>query len=381
MIIKNLAVTIIIAASGLLLIAGILEKWLHRRNLRKIPIRIMVNGTRGKTSVTRLIAAMLREAGYRTWAKTTGTQAAWIKPDGSECEYRKKWRPVNIREQIPFIRRAKKDGAQAVVVECMALHPENQLMMANEFVRPAITVITNARVDHISEIGATEAETVATLALSIPKNATAVADDPRFDEYTSKRVDSTGEEISDGYVESFPYPMFEDNVRQALAVARLLKIDRETALRGILKAQPDIGMRGPFHVGQCLIINGFACNDYDSAQLLLETATARYDLKDVPLWVLFNNRGDREFRLSEFNPLIKSLSEAGAQVRIIGENREKVARYFRKKANAQANALNEPTLDWFDSLSKSKCAVLCLGNIRDDGRHTIEALEARGGKQ
>ena len=66
-----------------MLIAGVMEKWYHRRNLKVIPIRIMVNGTRGKTSVTRLIAAILREAGIRTWAKTTGTQAAWILPDGS----------------------------------------------------------------------------------------------------------------------------------------------------------------------------------------------------------------------------------------------------------------------------------------------------------
>ena len=93
-----------------MLIAGVMEKWYHRRNLKGIPIRIMVNGTRGKTSVTRLIAAILREAGIRTWPKTTGTQAAWILPDGSEQEYRKK-RPVNIREQIPFIKKAKMDGA------------------------------------------------------------------------------------------------------------------------------------------------------------------------------------------------------------------------------------------------------------------------------
>lgn len=381
MIIKSLAVTIILAASILLLVAGIIEKWMHRRNLRAIPIRILVNGTRGKTSVTRLIAAVLREAGYRTWAKTTGTQAAWILPDATECEYRKKWKPVNIREQIPFMRRARKDGAQAVVVECMALHPENQLMMASELVRPSITVITNARVDHISEIGATEEETVATLALSIPKDASAVCDDPRFDEYTTKRVDSTGEEIDDGYVESFAYPMFEDNVRQTLAVARLLKIDRETALRGMLKALPDIGMRGPFQVGECLVINAFACNDYDSARVLLDAAIRRYDLKDVPLWILFNNRGDREFRLNEFNPMMQTLSAEGAKLRIIGENRAKVAHYFAKKAHAQAEVLNMPVMEWFESLSGEKNAVLCLGNIRDDGKETIEALEARGGKQ
>jgi hypothetical protein len=40
-----------------------------------IPVRIHVNGIRGKSSVTRLIAAALREAGIRTVAKTTARRA------------------------------------------------------------------------------------------------------------------------------------------------------------------------------------------------------------------------------------------------------------------------------------------------------------------
>ena len=60
---KNLAYSLIVAASGAFLAAGVAEKALHRRALRAIPIRMMVNGTRGKTSVTRLVAAALREAG------------------------------------------------------------------------------------------------------------------------------------------------------------------------------------------------------------------------------------------------------------------------------------------------------------------------------
>ena len=53
--------------------AGVLEFQLHKRSLNLIPLRIHVNGTRGKSSVTRLIAAGLREGGMRTFAKTTGT--------------------------------------------------------------------------------------------------------------------------------------------------------------------------------------------------------------------------------------------------------------------------------------------------------------------
>ncbi len=370
------AVNLILTATVLFVLAGIVEKLRHRKNLREIPIRIMVNGTRGKTSVTRLIAAILREAGIRTWAKTTGTQAAWILPDGSEMEYRKK-RPVNIREQIPFIRRARRDRAEAVVIECMALHPESQRMMAEEFVRPTIEVITNARVDHVTEIGATEQETVDTLALSIHPSAQVVADDARFDAYTDRRADSTGVEVDDGYLSRFSFPMFAENVRQALKVAELLKIDREVALRGMLKARPDVGMCGPFQVGSCLVVNAFAANDLDSSRALFEKMVRERELAGRPVWLLFNNRGDREFRLSEFAPLVRELSARGAQLRVIGENAAKVARYFAKHAGAQAQQLEEAPLKWLEDLGEKPCVVLCLGNIRGVGRELIEALEAR----
>ena len=52
-----------------LCIAGLLEYHFHLNSLKSIPLRIHVNGTRGKSSVTRLIAAGLREGGLKTFAK------------------------------------------------------------------------------------------------------------------------------------------------------------------------------------------------------------------------------------------------------------------------------------------------------------------------
>ncbi len=43
-----------------LLVIGFIEARLHQNARSKIPIRVHVNGTRGKSSVTRLIAAGLR---------------------------------------------------------------------------------------------------------------------------------------------------------------------------------------------------------------------------------------------------------------------------------------------------------------------------------
>jgi hypothetical protein len=61
-----------------LVFLGVQEAFFHKRNIAKIPIRIHVNGTRGKSSVVRLIAGALREQGIPTCAKTTGTLARFI---------------------------------------------------------------------------------------------------------------------------------------------------------------------------------------------------------------------------------------------------------------------------------------------------------------
>src|SRR5512139_3652667 len=94
------------------------ERLARDRALAAIPIRIHVNGTRGKSTVTRYIAAALREGGVRTVAKTTGTAPRLILPDGRERAVRRR-APASIREQLWLLREAHRLQATAVVIECM----------------------------------------------------------------------------------------------------------------------------------------------------------------------------------------------------------------------------------------------------------------------
>ena len=83
----------------ILLILGVIESRLHINAINKIPIRIHVNGTRGKSSVVRLIAAGLREGGLKTFAKTTGTIPRIINEKGKDLELHR-LRTATIGEQI-----------------------------------------------------------------------------------------------------------------------------------------------------------------------------------------------------------------------------------------------------------------------------------------
>ena len=98
------AITIMAVVFGILVILGAAEMVLHRRTLRRLPVRIHVNGTRGKTSVVRLIAAGLRAGGLRVCSKTTGSFAAVTGPDGEDYPLHRPAQP-NVIEQMRVLRR------------------------------------------------------------------------------------------------------------------------------------------------------------------------------------------------------------------------------------------------------------------------------------
>ena len=86
--------------------AGIAEQRQHNRHLDRIPPRVLVNGIRGKSSITRLCAGALRGGGLVTAAKTTGTAARFIHPYAHEEPVYRKFDIANVVEQIGIVRRA-----------------------------------------------------------------------------------------------------------------------------------------------------------------------------------------------------------------------------------------------------------------------------------
>lgn len=111
----------------------IFEKRRNEKNLKKLKIRVNVNGIRGKSTITRLITAILKEAGYKVVGKTTGTAARilyWNQEE--EEEIKRKPRGVSISEQIRVVNKAAKVGAEALVCECMAVRPDYQKVFQHD---------------------------------------------------------------------------------------------------------------------------------------------------------------------------------------------------------------------------------------------------------
>jgi len=390
----ELSLGVLALMAGVLLGLGALERFLHERNLRTFAIRVHVNGTRGKSSVTRLIAAGLRAGGIRTCAKTTGTLPRLIHPDGVE-EPIYRVGPPNVIEQLGVVRRARRLDARAIVVECMALQPFLQWVSTAALIRPTHGVFTNIRADHLDVMGPDEHGVAAALAGSVPFSAPVYTSERRYlnelrhacTERHSELllVSEDDEAVSDEELEAFRYIEHRENVALALRVCRDLGIVRRTALAGMQAARPDPGAltvekRQAFGRRLCFV-NGFAANDPESTGQVWEIALGRHREFERKV-ALVNCRVDRPERSVQLGEACVGWTPAdhyvvtgtgtsffvhAAERAGLGRGRMQVLEGARAGALAQALA----------SLANPEGLVVGLGNIGGVGLELMDWLRSQ----
>ncbi len=311
-------VTTIVVLLGVLIVLLVTEYAVHLRNLHSIPIRVHVNGTRGKSSVTRLIAGALREHGLKTFAKTTGTLPRMIMEDGREYPI---YRPsrANIIEQLRIVSLAANQEATALVIECMAVQPFLQALTELKFVRATHGVITNARPDHLDVMGPSERDVVRALLGTTPdKGKLFTAEWDYIDEFRMVCSDRQSElyvvkaeeieAISDEDMAGFTYVEHKENVALVLKVCDSLGVPRNVALRGMWKARPDPGVMSEheldFFGRRILFVNGFAANDPESSERIWGMALERHQNFNRKIMVVScrADRPDRSKQLGEALP-------------------------------------------------------------------------------
>lgn len=369
------------------------EAWIHRRALREIPIRIHVNGSRGKSSVTRLIAAALREGGVRTAAKTTGSKARFIRPDGREDPVVRLSTP-NICEQIGILDRARREGAKAIVMECMAVRPDLQKVCEDQIMRSTIGVITNIRPDHLDVMGPTVDDVAVALASTIPRGTHTILGDERYEtkfrEVANLRGSSLAiarpQDVPDDGMRGFAYLEHEENVATALHVTRLLKIPDEIALRGMYKSTPDIGACTFWHVPHrgCDIefVNIFAANDLESTITIWDKLGFGSD-GATPTFALINLRGDRVDRSLQYAEAVETALRADYYV-LVGGVPDSVQRRFERQVPRERLRIvgQAPPATVFDAIvdlcSGPRARVGGIGNIGGIG-HEILKFATQGG--
>lgn len=297
------------ALATVLIISGLLEFKYHQLSLSGIPIRIHVNGTRGKSSVTRLIAAGLRAGGKRTFAKTTGTAPRVIDSKGIDRIIHRLRKP-SIGEQVRLLKYFSDEKPDVVVMECMAVQPQYQWISEHQMVKANIGVITNARPDHLDEMGPTEEDVVKSLCNSVPINGTLVTAENKhqkiIEEVTlsnnSKFISSNEKSLPKDYINNFSYIEHPQNIAIALDVCEELGVNRNIAIQGMHDVQPDLGALIVWKLagvnGMLQFVNGMAANDPVSTLQIWKFVIDRYPTNSCTA-VFFNSRDDRPLRTKQ----------------------------------------------------------------------------------
>ena len=388
------------AGAGAFLLFLAVESLVLDARLKRIPVRVGVTGTRGKSSVTRLIAGALRESGIRVLAKTTGSRAVLILPDGSEREIRRRGLPT-VLEQKRVVRLAARLGARALVTEMMSVREECLSAESKLLIRPNVLVVTNVRLDHIDLMGETREEIAASMVSAFPRNGIVVVPEEEALPVFTERATRLGTKLVLARTDLAratgrgPGPaggVFEKNLRLAAEAARVLGVEDAAARRGMSGARPDFGSLKAWDapgggtgwpIG---FVNAFAANDPDSTREALTGILDEPGLSGRILLGLLNLRWDRGDRTLQWARAFEegAFDMFGYVALIGGQARAFACRMGRTPTGRNGRFLvlrersPERIFRTLAALATGPAFVVGMGNIGGPGVAIVEHWERTG---
>lgn len=389
-----------VAGCGLALFGVYLfvERVSLRKRTRSVSLRICVTGTRGKSSVTRFIAASLRDTGMSVLSRTTGAKPVLQFPDGGEKEIVRRGIPT-ILEGKKVLRLAKKYGVEAVVIELMGFHPETIHVESTQIFEPHILVLTNVRLDHLAQMGYTKDAVASTFAGAIPKGSTVfIHQDQDYPDFqrAAKSMGAGIVRVSENAFKEYldatngrSSSEFDANIRLSLAVADFLGKDPCSASKAMSRARPDFGglkvwagsKDSPFT--GWYFVSAFAANEPESTQIVLSKLRTKPFMEGKKIIALLNLRGDRGDRSVQWLDAIKSGKFPEIQKFVFVGNHTLVARRRLKKC-ADVEAYIWPSLQpdevlaQLSAIQKEESVVVGMGNMGGAGQGFVDYWEKTG---
>jgi poly-gamma-glutamate synthase PgsB/CapB len=335
------------AALALLVFAAVATIWASwsRRNvarLQRIPLRVLVTGSRGKSSTVRLIHAALSAGGIPTLGKMTGTASRELDTAGREHSTNRIGQ-VSILEMLETVHRSftrDETPPEAAVLECMAVTPDLIVMCTDDVVRPQVSVVTNALWDHLEEQGTTLPQIAMSLSGSMTGAEVVITAEHREHTRAVLAYEAASRGAAFDAVSGAEVPKeilsrlsgaHPDNVAIAIAVAAFAGIDRETAVRGMEMATteplPTRPATATFEGVEWWYRDIGSINDTDSLTPALLQARAQMPPDAVTLAIL-TSRWDRPLRAIQFASSITPADVSGLV--LVGEPDVVVRRYAER---------------------------------------------------
>jgi len=263
-------------------------------------------------------------------------------------------------------------------------------------IRSTIGVCTNVRADHLDVMGPTVADVEKALAGTVPEHGIFVTAERAHNAVLKQACADRGtrfEVIDEAAVAAvteaeqagFPYIEHPENIALAVRVAALLGVDRATAIAGMQRAQPDVGVLRlaplDFHGRRILWVNAFAANDPDSYRIIWARVAERF--RDVEHRILVVNcRQDRPDRSRQLGEMASEFTNVDRFL-LIGTGTEVFARAAAhsgidvNRVYTMVGERVEKVFERIVSLSGASAVVLGVGNIKGDGMMLDEYIGNR----
>jgi poly-gamma-glutamate synthase PgsB/CapB len=372
---------------GVYLLIKIVESLVHHRLLKRVPLRIHVNGTRGKSQTTELITCGLQAVGIKVMGKVTGSVPTLLHTDGRRTEI-KRIAPGSIREQQWVISQAAQEGAQVLVLECMAIKPELQRASEQSMVRSQIGIITNVRPDHTDLLGESGEAIAQALTCTIPSEGILFTTEQTHQAILAQEAEKRGTRLVPVSVdnqfdrtveEEIPEWIHADNLALALAVCEYIGAPRNAALDGMLSVTSVPGSFGVIRLAvngrSICFANAFSGNDPISTEIMLEKTLSSLG-EERPLVGLFNHRKDRFYRAQNFAKFARKAQFD--RLFLIGDNLCHSHRLFPDSTDLSAVDRVAPLWERIEREIEDRSIVFGFGNIAGIALELNEYLQRIG---
>lgn len=281
------------------------------KNRSNASLKVLVTGSRGKSSIVRLVHTALKSAGLQSHARITGVIPRELTPTGVNTISRSSGAHV---EEMRWWLKQLPSSAQAIVLENSAISPDFQIL-AGRWLQPNITVLSNTLADHQEVWGPSQNCAAEVLLRGIPRAGRVILPSTlKTDQQLLSLLESRHCHAFFAEPATAIEPAFHSvNMGLALATVTELGLDPQAAMQAMKVMQPD---DHDFKVISCDGVEwamAFSANDISSTQKLF--ASLQWSEQETRL--IYNHRRDRPERFKSFIDWL-NLS-AWREVLIIGD--------------------------------------------------------------
>ncbi|ELY92241.1 Mur ligase family protein [Natrialba taiwanensis] len=347
----------------------------HKRRLDGIDAKIVISGTRGKSSLTKWTHDILYDREYDVMAKITGNNPITV--------HNTVKKPILRGSRVRLYENARElsqhTPKDVMILENQAISPYTTRMFNSVFSHPDVVVLSNIREDHLSTLGADRYKVARGLVRAIPEGTHVVnaEQDPNLQEYIETEVERRGATVSHVSV-----PDKYANIPGIESVYALNEILRAIGLNPLSDDKLAV-YRKKMSVEWTRLSNGrihnaAEVNDVQSTEMIRQALVSKDPSigKITPFVYL---RGDRRGRTVSFLHYLTELYEDGAidDVHIAGET----TKAFSQKADFPViihDDTKDPADEVLGSLLAEERPVIIMGNTVADWMRDLErAIDAR----